>query len=447
MSILPSSATAQPLSFHTSSIVGRRSRPTLKLELPSPALISPQFKPPFEEKNFFVIHPVVLPEHEDWMFQSLANVQKNLTYQGKGSSDSFVLAINELSLAIIKPAYEYATCCQAEMNPIIFDGIPIETVIYREALAYQLFSRIVPATAVVRLYSEKFFRGEKTKTASMQKFIMNGFTASQLSFHEMKESTHVLFSTMMIDMFLYNLDRNEQNILFRRSEGKIFEAIPIDHGCVLPNNCSSGARFFWLSLIDKTTRFQDTQLQIIQELDISESVKKIQGIGLTGGAVNTFLISTLLVKHLALDSSILDIAMYQLEHSQYFATKKSILHYLLNWALFREQKMINPADNDSEIVSRTTIESLLVETIEFIKSLQKEGLLFCQMHGISDDSLYTTEEDFDPHSPAQKMHIAYLSVRTAFFLSFLDPSKERLESGGWRKLAQDQLQKFLRSLI
>ena len=424
---------------------GFKGRPKLKLDIPSD-LTTSQKGASLECKTYTILHPVVIPEHEGWMHESLEGCKRPIKYFDKGSSGSFIVLTNQTALAILKPLQENFLL-QGLAKPVILDGILPETTSLREVLAYQLFSQIVPPTALVRVFSESFFEGEKTKTASIQKFIGDGLCASQLSKEELQKNIPFLNATMVLDLCLYNLDRHPGNFLFRTNGEEIFDGVPIDHGCILPNNCSSGVRLFWLSLIDKRAFFGENELEAIRKLDIDSSIQKIKRLGLSDGAVNTFLVNTLLVKLLAPRSSIYDIAMYQLQHNQEIATQHSIVHYLLRWALFKQKIAINPADNDSKMVSPSALEPLLIETVDFVEQLKKEALLFCHTCGICEEKLYSTEEDFKEGLPHEPIHIAHRVVRNVLFVCFLNGSMENLEDGSWRKIVQDQLQKFLGSLI
>lgn len=420
---------------------GFKGRPQLKLDIPSD-LTNHQKGASLEAKTYTILHPVVIPEHEGWMHESLEGCKRSIKYFDKGSSGSFIVLTNQTALAILKPLQENFLL-QGLAKPVILDGILPETTSLREVLAYQLFSQIVPPTALVRVFSESFFEGEKTKTASIQKFIGDGLCASQLSKEELQKNIPFLNATMVLDLCLYNLDRHPGNFLFRTNGEEIFDGVPIDHGCILPNNCSSGVRLFWLSLIDKGAFFGENELEAIRNLDIDSSIQKIKGLGLSDGAVNTFLANTLLVKLLAPRSSIYDIAMYQLQHDNEIATKHSIVHYLLRWALFKQNIAINPADNDSRMVSPSVLEPLLIETVDFVEQLKKEALSLCQIYDIPEERIYFVDESLDGLLTHEPIHIAHRVVRNAMFVCFLNDSIENMESGSWRQIALDQLPKML----
>jgi hypothetical protein len=440
MSIQPTAACSKML-LASSPTKPSKGKPPLKLDLPM-NLMHSQKEPSLEEKTYTILHPVVVPEHEAWMHKSLGECKKPLEYLGEGLSGSYIVLTKQTALAILKPL-EGNPLFHGTANPVIFDGILPETMGLREVLAYQLFSQIVPPTALVRVFSENFFEGEKTKTASMQKFISDGSCASQLSKEVLQKNTHFLSETMVMDLCLYNLDRNPGNFLFRTNGEEIFDGVPIDHGCILPNNCSSGVRFFWLSLIDRESHFGTKELETIRKLEIDSSIQKIKRVGLSDGAVNTFLVNTLLVKLLAPRSSIYEIAMYQLQHDQNLETQHSIVHYILRWALFKQKIAINPHDNDSVMVNPSVLEPLLIETIDFVDQLKKEALSLCQTYGIPEEKFYFMEgdsKDFLPHEP---IHIVYRAVRYAMFVCFLNNSMEKMENGSWRQTALDQLPKLL----
>jgi len=105
----------------------------------------------------------------------------------------------------------------------------------REVAAYLLdhdkFAN-VPATVRVEVSHPSF--GAKPKIGSFQEFKPHDEEAGDLSASLFTvEAAHRI---AIMDIRLLNTDRNDENLLVKKSPSQEFELIPIDHGCSLPDS-------------------------------------------------------------------------------------------------------------------------------------------------------------------------------------------------------------------
>lgn len=105
----------------------------------------------------------------------------------------------------------------------------------REVAAYLLdhegFAH-VPATVRVEVSHHTF--GSKPKVGSLQEFKPHDDEAGDVSSSLFTvEGAHRI---AIMDMRLLNRDRNDENLLVKRTTGQSPELIPIDHGCSLPDS-------------------------------------------------------------------------------------------------------------------------------------------------------------------------------------------------------------------
>jgi hypothetical protein len=118
------------------------------------------------------------------------------------------------------------------------------------------------------------------KYGSLQLFCKNEGPIENFSpdlFH--KDEVHKI---AILDLRLFNLDRNECNILVKikvnkKTGKKVKTLVPIDHGLCIPDNlavCSFDLA--WLSWRQAEQPFSPKSLKVIESIDIMKDIKKLE---------------------------------------------------------------------------------------------------------------------------------------------------------------------------
>ena len=104
----------------------------------------------------------------------------------------------------------------------------------------------IPSTSYIKVSSRIDC---KTKEGSLHEFIPGARNYADLSSEEKallsKEQVEAL---AIFDLFIFNADRNEENLLILNKPKGGMEIIGIDHGCILPRSARSGGVFCWSEL-------------------------------------------------------------------------------------------------------------------------------------------------------------------------------------------------------
>jgi len=174
----------------------------------------------------------------------------------------------------------------------------------REVAAFLLdrgFSAVPPTYLVQDVQTKN--RG--IKTGSVQQFIPNdGESSSHGSSSFIAEDVHHIG---LLDIRLFNLDRNGENILLK-AEGKQHHLIPIDHTYILPETLE-GAFFEWMYWPQAKLPFSQTSLDFVKSIDLEADATVLRNLGFSELSVQTMLVSTILLKHcVSLGKTLFDIA-------------------------------------------------------------------------------------------------------------------------------------------
>ncbi len=225
---------------------------------------------------------------------------------------------SKVNEAILKPCDEELGCLNTQISiryaEKAKEGIKPGTSAIREVAAHYLFPGIVPPTCLVEVTSPAFYFKSGVvvpKKCSMQKMIPNASDFHKIeSPSELKEE---LKPIALIDIVLHNADRNRGNLLIT-GEGKERRAHPIDHGCILPDNCQSGGVFTWYEHLDPSDMFSPPQQEEILGINLGESESQLRELELGDGSLNTHNVSTITAKALCRTTPIREIAMYQIDN-------------------------------------------------------------------------------------------------------------------------------------
>lgn len=142
------------------------------------------------------------------------------------------------------------------------------------------------------------YSDDTIKYGSLQKFIPNIGNAESIS------SSYFLTSDVhnigILDLRIYNLDRNLENLLVTvqktEDDKKVYRLVPIDHGSSLPP--SLGDTFFeWLYWSQAKEPFSQDELNYISSIDIQKDAIILYNLGFPNDCIRTMKISTTWLKY------------------------------------------------------------------------------------------------------------------------------------------------------
>jgi hypothetical protein len=164
----------------------------------------------------------------------------------------------------------------------------------REVAAYVLDQGFagVPETYLVSGIQHPSF--SSVKSGSLQRYIDH---AEDPDISSSRYSVDDVHKIGILDVRLYNMDRNEENILIQNLSSP--KLIPIDHSYVLPSELSF-LWFEWLHWKQAKQPFSEEILSYIQSIDIQKDAATLRQLGFEPAAIRTMMISSSLLKIAAL---------------------------------------------------------------------------------------------------------------------------------------------------
>jgi len=164
----------------------------------------------------------------------------------------------------------------------------------REVAAYVLDRGFagVPETYLVSAVEHPSF--SSVKSGSLQRYMDN---AEDRDISSSRFSVSDVHKIGILDVRLYNMDRNEENILMQNPANP--KLIPIDHSYVLPPELSF-LWFEWLHWKQAKQPFSAELLDYIRSIDIHKDAAVLRELGFESAAIRTMMISTSLLKIAAL---------------------------------------------------------------------------------------------------------------------------------------------------
>jgi len=160
----------------------------------------------------------------------------------------------------------------------------------REVAAYVLDQGFagVPETYLVSRVEHPGF--SSVKSGSLQRYMDN---AEDRDISSSRFSVADVHKIGILDVRLYNMDRNEENILIQNPANP--KLIPIDHSYVLPPELSF-LWFEWLHWKQAKQPFSAELLDYIRSIDIQKDAAVLRELGFESAAIRTMMISTSLLK-------------------------------------------------------------------------------------------------------------------------------------------------------
>jgi hypothetical protein len=333
-------------------------------------------------KNDFVLISS-LNEDKYWLYKSLLickslSLARDSIFKSnlRGSSGSYIIK-DKLgrNLSILKPKDEELGAVNSLNRFASFSkyGINPGDSAIREVLAHHIFPSLIPPTALVKISalhdSSSYVDG---KIAAIQKFERKTLTFHELSESEIESIPLSNFSKIaLIDLALANADRNRGNLLYNPYEKKL---IPIDHGCILPENFASGGHFIWLNYINSDTKFDLNDIRLISE--IPGDLPHIFQNQISLKTINSYKFSVSLLKKLCKHFSIKEISYFHMDkkkvkESEFEMPEFSILRSMLKISAFHQTKDFRCT---SLMIQEGIMEIVMNEIIDIIETLKKKVL-------------------------------------------------------------------------
>jgi len=227
--------------------------------------------------------------------QAVENLQKcsiELSEEGVGGT-YFLLDPSGNKFAVFKPIDEEPGAANNPKKLITNPLLPPGGGGIREAAAYAIDRGWAGVPETHFLTNVETQLG--TKTGSIQQFMPNDGESSSVGSSSFSvEDVHRIG---VLDIRLFNMDRNGENMLLKR-EGSQYRLIPIDHAYILPESLD-GAYFDWMYWSQAKKPFSQETLDYIKSIDETSDANVLRDIGISEPSVRTMLVSTMVLKHCA----------------------------------------------------------------------------------------------------------------------------------------------------
>jgi hypothetical protein len=167
----------------------------------------------------------------------------------------------------------------------------------RELVAYfmdkQNFAGVPPTFFLSNVQSKGFSTSDE-KFGSLQAFVENDGESS--SFGSNVFSTEDVHRIGTLDIRLFNMDRNGENLLVRKQDGQV-RLIPIDHTyCLPPVSSLDGAFFEWQYWSQAKKPFSQQTKDYVDSLDVQQDIRLLRSLRISEECIATMVVSTLLLK-------------------------------------------------------------------------------------------------------------------------------------------------------
>jgi hypothetical protein len=367
-------------------------------------------------------------------FEASGRVRPSFVTSNQGACGSyFVLDDQEKIVAVVKPGDEEPGAIHGRGDyQLLKEGIEPMSASCREVLAYRLAPEIVPPTVMMELTSRQFVQ-EATKRCSVQMFIENSGSMHSVEKRKRKDFLCYLEPTIFIDLWFCNSDRHSRNLLVQTKGETIEGVVPIDHGCILPNNLVTGALFFWYPLIDPAQKFGFSTQEKINSIDLENVRREVSDLQLGDRVFHAIAATTLLLKKMHKTHSMRQIAMYYIEEPENWENKKSILFYILRMAAVKAGRDFVSPDSGFSQIPLPILSDTLEEVVDFIEGQREILDTQLQSTGLDKESALTFLEKRYTN-PDQKIHLALEITRDFFQKRFkaydgLNPTQRDLSEG------------------
>ncbi len=404
--------------------------------------------------NHLLSHPFTSEESNEWIRTCLKILNEDFSKQTslnrlfkiaqmQGANNSYILYHQTNPIAIIKPSDEEIGYSSFETGPpcLIKNGIESSTMAFREVLAYEIFSDIVPETALAMLSALKF-EGMKTKACSIQKFITNCIPFSHAPNSLIISVKEQLYPVVSMDLLLGNVDRHGNNLLIFGPSSENPKIIAIDHGCILSANSKSPTRHYcWLNIFEDEEKLPSEECLRIESLHVNDHKSRILTLLKKACYVNTFAINVILAQKFCRTKSIKEIAMYHLQNKEDFFNESPLTHNIIMLAALHAGVSFSRSLDENFEIPIQSIKAVVDEVAIFVEQ-QKELLnQFLIDHNVLCDEerwaiLHKSSDSLDESIDT---HLVYEQINERLSILFLQGDSDYLKSIDWK----DETKKFI----
>jgi len=206
------------------------------------------------------------------------------TYFIKNSSGSYV--------AVFKPSDEEPGASGNPKDLVQNPLLPPGGGYLREMAAYLLdrdhFSG-VPETFLLSKVNHENFSTKTEKTGSLQRFVKNEGVSSDMSSSGF--SVDAVHRIGVLDLRIFNMDRNGENLLVQKREDGSVSLIPIDHTYSLPPITLLDSAFFeWHYWQQAKKPFSQETLNYINSINIENDAHTLRSLGLPESSILTMVV-------------------------------------------------------------------------------------------------------------------------------------------------------------
>jgi len=248
-----------------------------------------------EEPNYDDLEPVFVTESRN---QLMAGSFK-LCPEGVGGT-YFVRNERGDNIGVFKPTDEEPGAVNNPKQAVDNLLLPPGGGYLREIAAYLLDNSFagVPETYLLRGITNKGFSSDTEKQGSIQRFVPNVGLSSDMSYSLFNvEDVHRIGT---LDIRMFNLDRNGENMLVTRTEDGGTKLIPIDHTYSIPPiTALNNAYFEWQFWPQSKKPFSQETLDFIASLDVQKDAELLRLMGFPDENIRTLEISTIFLKEAA----------------------------------------------------------------------------------------------------------------------------------------------------
>jgi len=283
-----------PLNFNPDSVgpvgkIGVEPLPVTNLRCSSGASLN---KPP----SVTEYSPLMEPELICKTREALANSERNIQLCEEGVGGTYFILDKGKKFGIFKPTDEEPGAINNPkknlQNPLLPPGGGSK----REDAAYLIDQGYagVPETYFIHnlQYSSMLNCTGVSKSGSLQLFVENDGDSSSMS--SSRFLTSDVHNIGILDIRLFNMDRNGENILVRKV-GNLYRLIPIDHTYILPPSLDN-AWFEWHHWRQAKEPFSPETLHYIASIDIEKDTQVLRSVGIEEECIRTMKVTTTLLK-------------------------------------------------------------------------------------------------------------------------------------------------------
>jgi len=254
------------------------------------------------------------PEHP-FVAEAIQHIEEGrvtLSEEGVGGT-YFIKDSSGVTVGIFKPLDEEPGAINNPKNLVKTPLLPPGGGYLREVAAYQLDKNHfagVPETLLLSKVSNAAFATDDVKCGSLQRFVNNTGNCADLGSSGLSvEDVHRIGT---LDIRIFNMDRNEENLLTQKREDGSYGLVPIDHTYSLPpitalDNCY----FAWQYWPQARKPFSQSTRDYVASIDIESDKQTLRNLGFEEDCISTMVVTTMLLKEaVALDWTLYDIACF-----------------------------------------------------------------------------------------------------------------------------------------